>query len=294
MTEPDGPGGERPPAEEEPPLSGRTIVITRSEDRGEGLARSLVVLGAEVISIPTIRFAPPDDPRPLEEAMDSLDRFRWILFTSATAVSYFFAMARRKGIGPAAHRGKRFGAVGPATAAALAELNIRAERIAAASDARSLAEALVGSGASEPLGPGDPCLIPQADIGRKDLADALRRAGVPVTAAVAYRTISEDPEKARPFLDALLGDVGIDGIAFASPSAVRSFLAMTHPHGEQAIREKPIRVFSIGPTTSSAIRERGLQVAAEAFPHTQEALVAVIVDVLRPIQLQSGIIPDEP
>jgi uroporphyrinogen-III synthase len=270
----------RPPRDR--PLLGLTIVITRSEDRGAGLAHLLDERGARVISVPTIRFAAPVDPAPLEEAIRGIDRFRWVLFTSATGVHYFFEKSRRIGVPMAAFRPKRFGAVGPATASALASEGLRAERIAAAADAASLAWDLVGPRAPEPLGPADPCLLPQADIARPDLAEHLRKAGVPVTVVVAYSTVSEDPAKAGPFLKALEGDARIDGIAFASPSAMRSFLAMTHPYGEEAIREKPICVFSIGPTTTAAIRERGLQVAREAAPHTQEALVDAIVEELSP------------
>ncbi|MGH9360978.1 MAG: uroporphyrinogen-III synthase, partial [Thermoanaerobaculia bacterium] len=115
-----------------------------------------------------------------------------------------------------------------------------------------------------------------------------------VDAVTAYRTLAEEPERAGPFLKALDGDDPIDAIAFASPSAVRSFLAMTHPHGEHAIREKPIRVFSIGPTTTAAIRERGLQVAREASPHTVEALARALVEELTPPPPETGIIPDDP
>ena len=266
----------------ERPLSGLTIVITRSEDRSDTLQKLLVEKGARVIPVPTIRFAPPSDPGPLQDALRSLVSFRWILFTSATGVHFFLDEARRLGIPLEAFRPLRFGGVGPATASALAAAGIRAERIAAAGTARSLAQALVGPSAAEALGPQDACLLPQADIARTDLADALRASAIPVTAVIAYRTLTEDPGKARPFLQALEGDEKIDGIAFASPSALRSFLAMTRPYGEEAILEKPICVFSIGPTTTAAIRERGLSVAREAAPHTQEALVAAMIMELSP------------
>ncbi len=276
-------------------LEGRTLVITRSEDRGEGLRTSLEDLGARVVSIPAIRFGPPKDPSPLSAALDELDRFRWLLFTSATAVQFFFAAARGRGIPLDRFASLRIGVVGPATASALTHFSLRATRIAAAGDAASLAAALVGPTASEPLGDADHCLLPQADLARGELADALRAAGVPVTSVTAYETQAEDPERVKPFLTALEGEEPIDGIVFASPSALRSFLAMTHPHGEHAIREKPIRVFSIGPTTSAAIRERGMHVAREAAPHTTEALVAAIVEELSaPVAPETGIIPDEP
>jgi uroporphyrinogen-III synthase len=261
-------------------------VITRSEDRGEGLARQLGELGARVISIPVIRFAPPEDAGPVRDALRRLPEFRWILFTSATAVHFFFQEARASGIPPEAFASKRFGVVGPATAAALSNQGLKSERIAAAGDSTSLAAALCGPQAKEPLGSTEACLVPQADIARPELAQILRSQGVPITTVTVYRTLAEDPERVRPFLQALEGEEGIDGIAFASPSAVRSFLSMTHPHGEHAIREKPICVFSIGPTTSAAIRERGLQVAREAAPHTVEALIRAMVAELGPPPLR--------
>ena len=265
-----------------PPLSGRTIVITRAEDRSDRLARLLQDLGARVVSLPTIRFAPPHDPAPLHEAISRLPSYRWLLFTSATAVRFFWQAALARGVDAKAFAGLRIAVVGPATAAAVCDLGLDVTRVAIAGTASSLARMLVGPEAKEALGHSDPCLLPQADIARADLPTALRAAGVPVTSVTAYRTVAEEAEKALPFFQLLEGDERIDAIAFASPSALRSFLAMTHPHGEHAIREKPICVFSIGPTTSQAIRERGLRVAREASPHTAEALVTAIVDELTP------------
>ncbi|MBI4585811.1 MAG: uroporphyrinogen-III synthase [Planctomycetes bacterium] len=271
------------------PLSGRVLVITRAEEKGRTLADILAKRGAAVISIPTIRFEQPEDPAPLQKALARLGSYRWILFTSSTGVQFFLESARRHGIAEAAWARFNFGVVGVTTATQLASMGVRAERIIIASSAAALGDALVGpaaqGGAQKPLGPDDRCLLPQTNIARTDLQARLRQAGVPFESVIAYRTLPEPPEKARPFLDLLERGGKADGIAFASPSAFENFLAMTAPQGEAAIRGQSIPLFSIGPTTSQAIRERGFEVAREASPFNAEGLAEAIVQHLTGISI---------
>ena len=81
-----------------PPLRGRSILITRAENKGAVLKNNLERRGAHVISVPTIHFAPPQDIAPLERALNGLDEFHWTIFTSSTAVEFFFDAAREQGV----------------------------------------------------------------------------------------------------------------------------------------------------------------------------------------------------
>ncbi len=272
------PASSRAPAR---PLAGRVLVITRAEEKGQTLADILAKRGAAVISVPTIRFEPPEDPSPLQKALSQLGSFRWILFTSSTGVQFFLEAARRRGIAEAEWARFNFGVVGATTATRLASMGLRAGTIVIASSAAALGDTLIGSAAPgdvrKPLGPLDRCLLPQANIARTDLQERLRQAGIPFESVIAYRTLPEPPEKARPFLDLIESGGKVDGIAFASPSAFENFMAMTAPQGEAAIRGQSIPLFSIGPTTSQAIRGRGFQVAREASPFNAEGLAEAIV-----------------
>jgi len=73
------------------PLFGRRIVVTRSREQAAVLARELRALGADAIEFPTIETTHPVSFGELDAAIDGIDRFDWIIFTSATGVDAFIA-----------------------------------------------------------------------------------------------------------------------------------------------------------------------------------------------------------
>ncbi len=65
------------------------VLITRSPHQASALAEVLRASGLEPILIPTIELAEPTTFAPLDAALAHLDRFHWLLFTSANAVEAF-------------------------------------------------------------------------------------------------------------------------------------------------------------------------------------------------------------
>jgi uroporphyrinogen-III synthase len=91
---------------------------------------------------------------------------------------------------------------------------------------------------------------------------SLRTVGAPVTRVDIYRTIPAPAASARRDL----ARETIHDILLASPSAVAGLLNIARvPEGA--------RVITIGPTTSTAARQRGLTVSAEARRPTFEGLL---------------------
>jgi uroporphyrinogen III methyltransferase/synthase len=66
-----------------------------------------------------------------------------------------------------------------------------------------------------------------------------------------------------------------DAVTFTSSSTVTNFVDAVGPEGV------PATVVSIGPITSATARERGLEVAVEADPHTIDALVDALLAAVR-------------
>nr|MDQ3091421.1 uroporphyrinogen-III synthase [Actinomycetota bacterium] len=83
------------------------------------------------------------------------------------------------------------------------------------------------------------------------------------------RTVAEPLDPAAR--DAALG---ADYATFTSASSVRFFIEATG--GPDALRGGP-RLASIGPITSAALRDHGLEPHVEATEHTPEGLVAAVV-----------------
>src|SRR5437667_9663301 len=71
------------------PLHGRNIVITRALAQAEDFAIELERFGARVIPCPTIEIVEPESYAPLDEAIDHLFGYDWIVFTSVNGVEYF-------------------------------------------------------------------------------------------------------------------------------------------------------------------------------------------------------------
>ncbi|HWD08367.1 MAG TPA: uroporphyrinogen-III synthase, partial [Actinomycetota bacterium] len=154
-------------------------------------------------------------------------------------------------------------AVGPATAAALAERGIDRSFVPSAYTTEALARELPGPPASVRL--------LRADIAGGELERILTERGFAVERVEVYRTEPADGLAIQAALKE-----GIDAVALTSASITRAYAAALG--GADAGGRCP--VFSIGPATSAACAELGLTVAAEASPHTILGLVTAMVSTL--------------
>jgi uroporphyrinogen III methyltransferase/synthase len=161
-------------------------------------------------------------------------------------------------------------AVGPGTAAALAEHGLVADLVPPQAVAESLVAAFPGPGPGPGPGrSGGSVLIPQAAGARPVLAAGLRARGWDVEVVEAYRT-----EPACPSPAALAAAAGADAVAFTSSSTVTNYLAAA---GADHV---PPVVACIGPVTAATARDSGLHVATVAAEHTVDGLVAALVGAL--------------
>ncbi len=221
------------------------IGVTRARDRAHSLAEALRTRGADPVLMPTIEGAPPEDWGPLDAGLRS--RPEGVAFASSRAVE---ACGSRADLAEVL-AGATVAAVGSATAEALAARGVAVDVVPARFTAEALCGALrdrLGAGLS-----GMRWLIPRAREGRRVLEEGLREAGAVVEAVVAYRTVVPPAGPVR----AAVGEV--DAISLASGSAARNLASMV---GVEALRGVPLA--TIGPVTTSACRELGLAVAAEA------------------------------
>ena len=248
------------------PLEGRRVLVTRAADQAGELVEALRARGAEVVHVPLLVIAPPEDPRPLHAAVRGIAGYDWLLLTSANAAH---AVARVLGPDGGLPATLRVGSSGPATSAVIRSLFPRTP-IAAEATRRfgspGLAEALSTVDVS-----GRRMLLPVSDRSPAAIGETLRGRGARLDVVVAYRTAVD--EAAGPDLRAAL-DRGVDAATFASPSAVEAFVRLGGaPRGIPAV--------AIGPTTAEAARSAGLAVAGTAEAETTEGLVAALEKCLR-------------
>jgi uroporphyrinogen-III synthase/uroporphyrinogen III methyltransferase/synthase len=239
-------------------LDRRTVVVTRSKGGEDALSARLRHLGASVREIPSLVFAPPADPGPLDAALRDLARFDWAAFASATAVERTLERLRALGIAPSALGARKLAAVGPATSERLAREVREPDLVPVESTGEAMAAALATQVRGKRI------FLPRPAEGRPELLDGLIAAGAEVVAVEAYRTVPAGPDAVRPLADWIeRGEV--DAISFASPSAVKAVVAGL---GERAVLLRSVLLAAIGPTTSAALREAGLEVGAQPARYT--------------------------
>jgi len=111
------------------PLEGERVVVQRYGETNRELERALRGKGAEILEIPTYRWALPEDTRPLENLIAALDagEVDATVFTSASQVHNLFEAARRIGKDaslPANLNRTLVASIGPVCSAALATYSV--------------------------------------------------------------------------------------------------------------------------------------------------------------------------
>jgi uroporphyrinogen-III synthase len=251
------------------PLVAVRVVVTRPASQSAELMEKLRAAGAVPVAAPAIEILPAEDDAPLLDAVQRLDDYGWIVFTSANAVNFFGQARFALGTHHVPLRAA-VAAVGTGTAAACAKDHLAVAFQPSAALGETLAREL-------PIEPGQRVLWPRGSLAPDTLADILRERGAVVDSPVVYRTVTN--------LDLLgivdaMRDRRIDALTFTSPSTVRHFVDGLAAAGVRLARlpeaERP-RIACIGPVTAAAARECGLTVDALADPSSDDGLVAALV-----------------
>jgi uroporphyrinogen-III synthase len=253
-------------------LQGKRIAVTRAEEQSTGLLSRLSALGAVTVVCPAITIVPPADFAALDAAIASLTEYDWLIFTSANGVRALLDRMAALGQNAVALAHLTIGAIGPATADALAERGLHASFMPSAYVAESIL-AEIGDLAGKRV------LLPRADIARATLAVGLRAMGAMVDEIAAYRTL---PGHGARTLAEHLRARTLDAITFTSSSTVRYLLDGLEQAGIDRAEARTLlnetAIVCIGPITAGTASEHGLRVAAVAQEYTAEGVVAALVD----------------
>ena len=247
------------------PLFGWRILVTRAHMPSSTLAAMLADAGAEVVEVPATRIEPLD-PRKLRAAISHLDAYDWLAFTSRNGVEEFWKVLQDCSLDSRALAGLRVVAVGPATGEALLAHGI----VVDVTPERFVAEGVLDVLAERDDIRGARVLYVAAEGARDVLPNGLSTLGARVDVVPIYRSVP-DPGSQEAMRRFAVGGGERSLVAFTSASAVRAFVDAA---GVDAPR---VGAASIGPATSAAAREAGLEVCVEALPSTLPSLVDAIV-----------------
>lgn len=253
---------------EDRPLFGKRIVVTRAREQASDLVRRLGDLGADCLEVPTIRIEPPELGGPMDQAIDRLRDYNWIIFTSVNGVRFFFDRLSAKGLDTRSLGHLQTAVIGPATAERLETFGIRSDIIPES----FRAESIVAAFAAIELD-GKNVLLPRALEARAVLPEELRKRGARVDEVPAYRTTAEG-DRAGTLIDALENHT-VDIVTFTSSSTVKNFKALLPDERFEALMAG-VTVASIGPITTETAQSLGFTVHLAASDYTIPGLCEAI------------------
>ena len=255
-------------------LASKRILITRAIEQVQEFYNLLGDYGAQVIAFPTIEIAPPDDWQPLDKAIEKIDSYDWLIFTSVNGVKFFAQRWQQKGMELAIIARKKICAIGSRTQEELERMGLSVHFRPSEYRAEGIVEGLKALGIH-----GKKILLPRAREARKILPEALREAGALVDEVEVYRTVK--PAQGKKSLSTIL-EKGIDVVVFTSSSTIRNFMELL---SDKKIMNG-VKVAVIGPVTAETAKKYGLDPSIMPAEYTIPSLVEAIVEHFRQLPRQ--------
>jgi uroporphyrinogen-III synthase len=253
-------------------LSGIRVLVGRARHQAGALSSELHKRGAVVIEIPFIEIRKPKSFKPLDAALKSLGTYDWLVLTSVNGVEAMWERLEKLRLPASNLTDLRVAAIGPATKKAIEQRGVKVEVVPKEYVAESVVRSLKGKVKGKRV------LLVRAKVARDVIPRELRKAGAHVDVVEAYETVV--PQSSRRRLKAALRNPKRRPhiVTFTSSSTVRNFVALLR---SRSTGLEGILMASIGPVTSSTLREFELPVDIAAKEFTIPGLVKAIVGTMR-------------
>jgi len=253
---------------ESPGLAGVRVLVGRARHQAGSLAGELRKLGATVLEIPFIEIRKPRSFKPLDSALRSLDGCDWLILTSVNGVDAMWDRLAWLGLSNGNLKHLRIAAIGPATRKAIEQRGVKVDVVPKEYVAESVVRSLRRRVKEKRV------LLVRAKVARDVIPRELRKAGAHVEVVEAYETVV--PQASRRRLRSALANPQRrpQVVTFTSSSTVRNFVSLL---GSRQMSLEGIRLASIGPVTSSTLRELGLRADISAKEFTIPGLVDAIL-----------------
>lgn len=234
---------------EKRPLLGKTIAVTRARTQSSDLVDQLNVLGAQVIEVPTIEIAPIQNWEMVDQVINSLAGFGWVIFTSTNGVSMFFDRIFQLGLDVRVLAGRKIAAIGNATTRCVESFHLNVDLEPETGTSEGILAAFEDRGSLD----GVKILIPGPESRRSVLPKGLKELGAEVQEVVVYKTVK--PKGFPERFNEAMSDASIDLVTFTSSSTVTNMVDMV---SDLTLLQK-IRCACIGPITAQTARSKGLE-----------------------------------
>ncbi|MBO8203680.1 uroporphyrinogen-III synthase [Prochlorococcus marinus] len=259
------------------PLDQRNIIITRSKEGILDIKKIFTKKGANIYDFPAISIGDPDDLNPLDEALNQINDFHWIIFSSSNGIKFVDKRLRYFNSSlKVCSKKTKIAVVGEKTAKTLEDLGIKADFIPPEYVAESLIDNFPISGY------GLRVFLPRVQTGGRDLiADEFRKAGSRVLEVAAYET--RCPESIPEKTINVISNRKVDAFIFSSGKTVsNSAFLLEKEFGKEWLKYlDQTRLLTIGPQTTKICQKFFGRVDSQAEKYTFEGLLDVAINILR-------------
>tara|TARA_Y100001968_G_scaffold45599_1_gene35627 strand:- start:7045 stop:7839 length:795 start_codon:yes stop_codon:yes gene_type:complete len=256
-----------------PSLKNKLVIVTRAQDQQGECKQLFKELGARVLDFPSLIIGPPIDWKPLDNSLQELDSFHWIIFSSSNGVNAVYERLKKKELSLSSLPiTLKIAAVGRKTADALNKKGVKVDFIPPDFVADSLIDNFPVSGAGLRI------LLPRVQTGgRTILAEAFNAAGSDVIEVPAYESICPKTIPEETVVEFRKHQV--DLLTFTSAKTALHVAKLLQKYfGDQWLQEiRNVKLISIGPQTSKSCRKYFKRVDQEATPHDVNGLVEACI-----------------
>lgn len=255
------------------PLKGKTIVLTRAQSQQNESRKLFESFGARILDLPALVIGPPLEWGPLDDALDEIEDFHWIIFSSGNAIFSVEQRLQNKNMSLSQlPKTLKIAVVGRKTFNVLKQFGVNADFVPPDFIADSLIDNFPTSGAGLRM------LLPRVQSGgRTVLAESFGKAGAHVLEVSAYETTC--PEKIPLETADALDRLEVDAITFTSGKTVAHTSLMMNNHFGKDWKEKfnHVKIISIGPQTSLMCQKYFAKTDKEAKPYDMKGLVEACI-----------------
>ncbi|MEN6350490.1 MAG: uroporphyrinogen-III C-methyltransferase [Syntrophomonas sp.] len=259
---------------ENKPLWGKKVVVTRARAQASVLVEKIRDLGGQAIEFPAIKIEKETNLSPLYNAFKNIEQYDWIIFTSTNGVDIFFEEMFSAGFDIRDLKGKKLGAIGPATRQELEARGLRVDVTPEEYRAEGIIKEL-----RTHVKAGQWILLPRAQGARAILPETMRSWGAQVNEIYLYRTVPTRVVSEEVLNNIRNGD--LDYLTFTSSSTVSNFVKIVGAENIGAFKGR-FKVACIGPVTAQTAREHGFNVDIMAREYTINGLLEAIMAESRP------------
>lgn len=218
-------------------LNGAHVLVTRPAHQAENLSRLIAERNGVAVRFPTLSIVAVDDSCTIQNTLAHLDRYQWLIFISANAVtmhSYYSDGGKMNNF-----KSVQIAAIGKATAQALELAGLPVDLVP---ESGYTSEALLAMPQMQQM-KGQYCLIVRGEGGREELATTLRSRGANVEYLDVYKRTIPNVDSSQ--LSLLLAQDKLDVITVTSGEALQNLLIMLEEkHHHHQLFEVPLVVVS--------------------------------------------------